>query len=268
MRNYNNEDYIEYQRDKKKKKKNKLLFVFFTTFAAALLVFTFMASVLTPKIDIPGTEEGDDSAVTSSDFKGRVDSSLKFIEMQEDSPNQNRFNNSSETQQREVVQQAQNTEMAPTRQSITTQQTDSQYGYNSEYHQQAQSAETYVDQDDSYIPPTKATSKPALRTQVTTQKAQTPQNNNSLGLRNKIQASSSSPSGKLVKVMVGSYATPSEAREASNQIVRSNPSVTPFIKESNGTYSLQVGSFTDTTRANGLANELKKQNSSVKVVND
>lgn len=70
---------------KSKVNKKRLFFVFFTAFAGFFLLCTLVASMMAPKIDIPaGNEEESLSTMSSDDFKGRVDSSLKSIEAQEE----------------------------------------------------------------------------------------------------------------------------------------------------------------------------------------
>lgn len=71
---------------KTKINKKRLMFVFLTAFAGFFLLCTMIASMLAPKIDIPEASNDEDlSTMSSDDFKGRVDGSLRQIEMTEDS---------------------------------------------------------------------------------------------------------------------------------------------------------------------------------------
>lgn len=74
---------------KKNNNKNRLLLIFAGTFVVFFLIFSVIASTMTPKIDITNDtqiEEDSLSGMTSDDFKGRIDPSLKEIEARESRP--------------------------------------------------------------------------------------------------------------------------------------------------------------------------------------
>ena len=67
------------------------------------------------------------------------------------------------------------------------------------------------------------------------------------------------------RVMVGSYSSMDEAKQAYNSMVSSNSNLAPIIKENNGKYSLQVGAFSDKQKAESLVKTLNNQNYSATV---
>jgi cell division protein FtsN len=71
----------------------------------------------------------------------------------------------------------------------------------------------------------------------------------------------------LNKVMVGSYGSPDEAKQAYEKIVTSGSNVkaSPIIKQVNGKYSIQVGAFTDKAKAENMAKSFSGQNYSTTV---
>lgn len=67
------------------------------------------------------------------------------------------------------------------------------------------------------------------------------------------------PHTTVYKVYIGSYSTLEQARIAQTIIQDANLGVTSFVKTAgNGVYTIQVGSYTDITKAQNLTNELKR----------
>lgn len=74
------------QKLKKKSDKNRIIFIGAGSFIAFFLIFIAAASMMSPKIDISNQSQIDESSLTqmsSDDFKGRIDQSLKQIEKEE-----------------------------------------------------------------------------------------------------------------------------------------------------------------------------------------
>lgn len=61
---------------------------------------------------------------------------------------------------------------------------------------------------------------------------------------------------KMVKVYVGKYSTIDQAKVSQDILLDSGLDVSPFIKNLGGTYTLQIGSFADKSRAEQVASEL------------
>ncbi len=80
------------------------------------------------------------------------------------------------------------------------------------------------------------------------------------------QASSSSA---VYKVFVGTYSTLEQARVAQSIVQDANIGVTSFVKTlSNGTYTIQVGSYNDVTKAQNLTNDLKRNHFPARMVQE
>lgn len=73
---------------------------------------------------------------------------------------------------------------------------------------------------------------------------------------------------KMSKVYVGSYQTIEQAIQAQNKLMESTTSVSPFVKETNGTYVLQAGSYANSAKAEALAKEISALGFSTKVVQE
>ena len=63
-----------------------------------------------------------------------------------------------------------------------------------------------------------------------------------------------------IKVVVGNYNTIEQAKIAQSILQESNLGLTPFIKNIQGAYTLQVGSFNSESKAQVLVNELLRAN--------
>lgn len=61
------------------------------------------------------------------------------------------------------------------------------------------------------------------------------------------------------RVYVGEYNTPEDAKRASDNMMNSNPNVVPIVKQAKGKYTLQIGAFSDKTKAENLVKTLNNQ---------
>lgn len=85
----------------------------------------------------------------------------------------------------------------------------------------------------------------------------------------KIEAKPAEPTyNSIFKVVVGKYSTVEQARVAQSILQDSEVGVSSFIKTINGIYTLQVGSFTERTKAEGLLNELLKNNFPARIIQE
>lgn len=73
---------------------------------------------------------------------------------------------------------------------------------------------------------------------------------------------------KMSKVYVGSYATIEQAIQAQNKLMQTSTSVSPFVKEVNGTYVLQAGSYANSKKAEEISKEINTLGFSAKVVRE
>lgn len=87
---------------------------------------------------------------------------------------------------------------------------------------------------------------------------------------NEVVASKPKPtvSTGMVKVYVGKYSTDRQARVALDILMDSGLNVSPFVKNLGGIYTLQIGSFSDKSRATEIANELTKNGFPARLVQE
>lgn len=73
----------------------------------------------------------------------------------------------------------------------------------------------------------------------------------------------------IYKVYIGSYSTLEQARVAQSIIQDANLGVTSFVKTlSNGSYTIQVGSYSDAIKATNLSNELRRNHFPARLVQE
>ena len=78
-----------------------------------------------------------------------------------------------------------------------------------------------------------------------------------------------SSTNTVYKVFVGTYSTLEQARVAQNIVQDANLGVTSFVKTlNNGTYTIQVGSYSDVTKAQNLTNDLKRNHFPARMVQE
>lgn len=85
----------------------------------------------------------------------------------------------------------------------------------------------------------------------------------------KIESKPAEPTyNSTFKVVVGKYSTVEQARVAQSILQDSDVGVSSFIKMINGTYTLQVGSFTERSKAEILLNELLKNSFPARIIQE
>ncbi len=85
----------------------------------------------------------------------------------------------------------------------------------------------------------------------------------------KIEAKPATPTyNSIFKVVVGKYSTVEQARVAQSILQDSDVGVSSFIKTINGTYTLQVGSFTERSKAEQLLNELLRNSFPARIIQE
>jgi len=75
-------------------------------------------------------------------------------------------------------------------------------------------------------------------------------------------------SPRMSKVFVGYYSNVEQAKVAQGILQDSGLNVTPFVKDLGGAYTLQVGSYTSKSKADGLASELLRNNFPARVIQE
>lgn len=248
--------------------KKRMFFIFSCAFIGFFFLCTMIASMLSPKIDVPAlNEENNLTSVSSDDFKGRIDPRLRMIEMENDIPRPDK--NKTANNEEEISSYETDTSNINADQDVyqdtsgTSKPRKEVMPYDSREYDESITPEdttTYQDQEYEHQPapvppqPKKTPPKPA------TQK----DNSDPLILRDKLKVQNDTKT--LTKVFVGNYSDLNEAKRVSQELTYSDLNVTPFIKESNGKYSLQVGTFSNPQKAVNLANDLKKMNLATRLV--
>lgn len=74
------------------------------------------------------------------------------------------------------------------------------------------------------------------------------------------------PTTSVTKVYLGSFNSLEDAMETQQEINSRDSSIMPFIKATNNTYIVQLGSFTDSEKANNLVQKIKSMGYSPKIV--
>lgn len=226
-------DYLTYERYKKNKKKEgskngMLLGV--TTFFVTLLLFTVVAKSLSPNVDVTiGGDSGTDPKESGLGVKKFIDDRLKMIQMDDNSA------------------------------GVSTPQEDKKSGaYNdASFNKFSQELEEKVD-----LPTKKGNSSLNVGSDPTSQ-----------GMHSAPRPSSkdlSTPfvSAKSSKVYVGRYSTLEQAKVAQEILLDSGLDITPFVKDTGGSYTLQVGSYSSKAKADGLASELQRNNFPARVTQE
>ena len=214
-------DYLSYERYKKRKETNpnKRLYLFLITFFITLLAFTLFAKLMTPDVDVT---IGGDTEVEAKDtglgVKRFIDERLKLIQMEDNSAG--------------VSQQV------AQKDSEYNKNADNKNDYDSKISEEAitlpdSAKERSVMPD--YVEPQSVAPKP----------------------RSTTSTNSYSSESSVSKVYVGKYATIEQARVAQEIIMDSRVVTAPFIKNINGSYTIQVGTFTNRQRAEEVAAALK-----------
>lgn len=227
-------DFMSYDRYKKKKtdKSKNGLMMAVTTFFATLLIFTLVAKSLSPNVDVSiGEDTETDAKETGLGVKKFIDERLKIIQ-QED----------------------------------TSGQTTTVYG----------GKKTPGYDDDSFDRFSKQLEEkvvvPASDGQgdMQTSDAATTARRSAHAVPRPSAKDLSTPfeSTRMTKVYVGRYATLEQAKVAQEILQDSGLEITPFVKNVNGSYTLQVGSYSSRAKAEGLASELQRNSFPARVVSE
>ena len=234
-------EYQEYQTYKRYKKTKddstqNILTVFITTFLIMLVFFIGAAKRMTPNVDVTiGQDSTTEVKESGLGVKGFIDNRLKAIQSEDVSNIAKRLeekthstfdeDDEEEYYSKDLEEKVKIPIIKKVKQEVTT-QNDS----NKEVTKEAK--ETQV---------SKPTSAPIVKPNPTVEIPST-------------------VAPTTVKVIVGNYSSIEQAKVAQSILQESNLGVTPFIKNIQGTYTLQVGSFSSEAKAQALVNELLRAN--------
>ncbi len=74
------------------------------------------------------------------------------------------------------------------------------------------------------------------------------------------------PTHSITKVYLGNYSSIEEAMKIQSKVSAEDPSLMPFVKAVNNTYIVQLGSFSDSAKADNLIENLKSKGYSPKTI--
>ncbi|MBR1680478.1 SPOR domain-containing protein [bacterium] len=229
----------EYQNLKRYKKQKdvtaqNVLTVFVTTFLIMLVFFIGAAKHITPNVDVAiGEDSATDAKESGLGVKGFIDNRLKAIQSEDTS---------------EIAKKLE--------EKVTSafEEEDEDNYFSKELEEKVKipvvkkvkqeiTSLKDVDEDKPVVKPTSVPQpKPAAAT------------------------SSAATSPTSIKVVVGNYSSIDQANVAQSILQESALGVSPFIKNINGTYTLQVGSFSSEEKAQALTNELLRNNFPARII--
>lgn len=258
-------------REKNKRTKRRLLMLFLTTFSTVLMMFLVVANIITPEIDIPALNNDYDrmSDIRSSDFKKRVDSRLKQIKVDDDAPARI-LEKESKDKNKAIKAEAKAEKKKETEESIIK-----NFFANAEKIKDDIIKLDFSGNNDIQEPPVpEAAPEPEPIPEITQEKPKKQE-------KPKVVEAPKTPppppaaypprpiQPKRFKVLVGQFNSPQEAKRLAETIARTNGSgVKPFIKNHNGKYCVQVGSYGNSQKAGSVAGNYQMKSYNVKIVND
>ena len=225
----------------KKKKNNNITFIllFAITFVMTLFLVSAMFKNFSPPVDVNiGGEEVAEETPTEEFPERDIDDRLKWIQFED---------NITESP---VVNEVQKTPQQETKTKKVKNIHIGEQIYNNKKEEPQQKEEPVMAQN-KYImePPVPVNYKPVQPPVPTISEIKTVQKT----VKN---PETSTPSVKMTKVYVGYYPTREEADRIKNQIAASFGGYQPYVKQSGSQYIVQIGSFSDRSKAFSLKTEL------------
>jgi len=232
---------------KKKSQQNKLLFIFLSTFFITLISLIYLATAFTPKIDIEVNEtqpqseqipQDEENMVAEVEYKS-IDSRLKDIQMDD------KYLNSPESQDTSDIV----ANLKKMKEETIAKQMKNEDGISDEMVGEIQTPSFDV-------------------IKLNPPKLATPQYSNqqkNFSVSQSVKKVSTTAT-KMTKVYVGKYADFEQAALVQDALVKSSLVSAPFIKNLNGYYVVQVGSFSNMEAAQNVAELLISNGYSAKMV--
>lgn len=232
---------------KKKSQQNKLLFIFLSTFFITLISLIYLATAFTPKIDIEVNEtqpqseqipQDEENMVAEVEYKS-IDSRLKDIQMDD------KYLNSPESQETSDIV----ANLKKMKEETIAKQMKNEDGIS-----------------DEMVGDIPTPSFDVIK--LNPPKLATPQYSNqqkNFSVSQPVKKVSTTAT-KMTKVYVGKYADFEQAALVQDALVKSSLVSAPFIKNLNGYYVVQVGSFSNMEAAQNVAELLISNGYSAKMV--
>lgn len=217
--------------------------LFVVTFLVSLIVITYFIKSMSPDVDVEiggGEEQSVEQEGTESDVKQPIDDRLRWIQMEDNMPGVSKR----EDGQTDEIE-------------YTT--SDSKKENKEEKVKESEQLQDETTTGQNMLAPIEYEPQQPVKTeQAAPIKPPTP-------------PTPASPKGeefKMSKVFVGSYPTIEQAIQAQNKLMNTNISVSPFVKEVNGSYVLQAGSYANAHKAEAVANEISAAGFPARVVKE
>lgn len=218
----------------KDKKVKQTVALFIVTFLISLIVITYFIKSFSPNVDVEIGGESDEQQTidesTDSDIKKAIDDRLRWIQLEDNMPGAAKRDNG---QNAEDVSYESDKVRTPEEIAEDVEKTSK----SSQKEKELKPIE-YVG------PQHKSTVEPPV---PVTPQAEPP---------------------KMSKVFVGSYPTIEQAIQAQNKLMSTSASVSPFVKEVNGTYVLQAGSYASAGKAEAVSREINSLGFHARVVKE
>lgn len=245
-------------RKRNSRTKQTLLRLFVTTFSIVLFSFLVLATIMSPNLNIPALNDDADNVndISSSDFKSRIDYRLKQIQMADGTTAPSNGQETTKTNPEEgklqnMLSGAQ--KMQENIIKIDLSNLDTPQFPPKNYTNQTSASKP--------IPSTleqTTTSRPkTLTMQTQSQQAPAPY------IPKNPQENATS-----YKILVGNYSSPEEAQGISDMFSANSSAGKTHIKSYNGLYCVQIGSYSDYTKAQNIANAYRAKNYKVRVVEE
>lgn len=216
----------------KKEKNKKVLVIFLSTFFVSLFLAAFAIKALSPNVDVEIADDSSNYADVedSVDTEAKdVDNRLKWIQFEDNMPGVSRRYDTEE-------------------ETITD-----------EFAQKKEQKQDKKDDLEKVRSNTKST-----EVQISTQKKQEVKTQAPLPTKHDVVAVSAPT--RVTKVYIGYYSTLEQAVNTQNKVIASGVNVSPFVKEVNGLYVVQAGSYANSQKAQTLYSQLSAMGYPAKLV--
>lgn len=219
----------------KKVKQTWVLFV--VTFLVSLVIITYFIKSMSPDVDVE--VGGDDEQATQEDsasgVKQAIDDRLRWIQMEDNMPGASKRTDGQPTD--EVTYQNTDKTQAQNDQSANGKKQDTK-----QLNKEEEPVE-YVNTNQQHNNQHKTVTKAPVPTQQ-------------------------AEPFRMSKVYVGTYPTIEQAIQAQNRLMNTSVSVSPFVKEVNGSYVLQAGSYANAGKAESVAREINSVGFHARIVKE
>lgn len=230
---------------KKKTQQNKLLFIFLSTFFITLITLIYLATAFTPKIDIEVADSAqqenqipkDEEMIAEVEYKS-VDSRLKDIQIDD------KYTPPAETSTSDIMENLKKMKEETIAKQLKEKEAEIE-------------DRPLINLPDKNVIKLEA---PKLATPEYKKQEQT----QSISIPQKTQIKQTTT--KMTKVYVGKYNDFDQAAAVQDALVKSSLVSSPFIKNMNGYYVIQVGSFLNMEAAQNVAELLISNGYSAKMV--